>query len=155
MDGGEYEAAAGEVPLIGIFLHGGGYCHMSAHEKASTSKIPARLMKVRHHVCLAPVAKLMHRIQDKAFTEIHAVEYRLLQHAPFPAAVQDAAAVYAHIVRRHQRRGGKRIRCTKAESTNSDSEDSDKKAVDAAVDYLGVDSADYRERRKNKKENVH
>ncbi|KAI0716424.1 alpha/beta-hydrolase [Earliella scabrosa] len=135
MDGGEYEAAAGEVPLIGIFLHGGGYCHMSAHEKASTSKIPARLMK------------------DKAFTEIHAVEYRLLQHAPFPAAVQDAAAVYAHIVRRHQRRGGKRVRSRKAESTNSDSEDFDKKAVDAAVDYLGVDSADYRERRKNKKEN--
>ena len=27
-----------------------------------------------------------------------AVEYRLLQHAPFPAAVQDAAAVYAHVV---------------------------------------------------------
>ena len=27
-----------------------------------------------------------------------AVEYRLLQHAPFPAAVQDAAAVYAHIL---------------------------------------------------------
>lgn len=26
------------------------------------------------------------------------MEYRLLQHAPFPAAVQDAAAVYAHIV---------------------------------------------------------
>ena len=27
-----------------------------------------------------------------------AVEYRLLQHAPFPAAVQDAAAVYAHVL---------------------------------------------------------
>ncbi|KAK7685916.1 hypothetical protein QCA50_010724 [Cerrena zonata] len=53
---------------------------MSAHESSKTSKIPRRLMK------------------EKAFTEIYAVEYRLLQHAPFPAAVQDAAAVYAHIV---------------------------------------------------------
>ncbi|OBZ67432.1 hypothetical protein A0H81_12578 [Grifola frondosa] len=83
---GDEESEAGKVPLIGIFLHGGGYCHMSAHEKASTSKIPHRLIK------------------DKTFTEIHAVEYRLLQHAPFPAAVQDAATVYAHIVRRYQRR---------------------------------------------------
>lgn len=40
--------------------------------------------------------------QDGAFTKIYAVEYRLLQHAPFPAAVQDAAAVYAHVVRTHQ-----------------------------------------------------
>lgn len=31
-----------------------------------------------------------------------AVEYRLLQHAPFPAAVQDAAAVYAHILRKYK-----------------------------------------------------
>jgi acetyl esterase/lipase len=29
-----------------------------------------------------------------------AVEYRLLQHAPTPGAIQDAAAVYAHLVRR-------------------------------------------------------
>ncbi|CAL1699658.1 unnamed protein product [Somion occarium] len=79
----DLEAHAGQTPVIGIFLHGGGYCHMSAHEKSKTSKIPRRLM------------------QDKAFTEIHSVEYRLLQHAPFPAAVQDAAAVYAHLVRRH------------------------------------------------------
>ncbi|CDO70519.1 hypothetical protein BN946_scf184569.g62 [Trametes cinnabarina] len=90
MDGGEFEEAAGEVPVIGIFLHGGGYCHMSAHENAPTSQIPERLMR------------------DKVFTEIHAVEYRLLQHAPFPAAVQDAAAVYAHIVQRHQRHGHKK-----------------------------------------------
>ncbi|CCL98218.1 uncharacterized protein FIBRA_00212 [Fibroporia radiculosa] len=81
----DIEAAAGEVPLIGIFLHGGGYCHMSAHEKAGTSKIPRRL------------------IRDNTLTKVYGVEYRLLQHAPFPAAVQDAAAVYAHIVRQHQR----------------------------------------------------
>ena len=30
------------------------------------------------------------------------MEYRLLQHAPFPAQVQDAAAVYYHIVQQHQ-----------------------------------------------------
>ncbi|KAL4245485.1 hypothetical protein ABKN59_009417 [Abortiporus biennis] len=71
-------------PVIGVFLHGGGYCHMSAHETSNTSKIPRRLMK------------------DKAFDEIYAVEYRLLQHAPFPAAIQDAAAVYAHILRQHE-----------------------------------------------------
>ncbi|KAI0760109.1 alpha/beta-hydrolase [Fomes fomentarius] len=134
MDSGEYEAAAGEAPLIGIFLHGGGYCHMSAHEKSSTSKIPARL------------------INDKAFTEIHAVEYRLLQHSPFPAAVQDAAAVYAHIVRRHQKRGKKPALSTNIEdSTNSDSDDSEK--VDAVVDYLGVHNENYREQQKIRKEN--
>jgi hypothetical protein len=32
--------------MIGIFMHGGGYCHMSADEKSSTSKIPRRLTKV-------------------------------------------------------------------------------------------------------------
>ncbi|KAI0739053.1 alpha/beta-hydrolase [Daedaleopsis nitida] len=136
MDGGEFEAAAGDVPLIGIFLHGGGYCHMSAHENSSTSKIPARLMK------------------DKAFTEIHAVEYRLLQHAPFPAAVQDAAAVYAHIVRRHQQRGRKR---PSSNFNSSDSDDTNKddtnKTAEAVTDYLTVNSPDYREQAKNKKEN--
>jgi len=30
-----------------------------------------------------------------------AVEYRLLQHAPIPGALQDAAAVYAHLVTHH------------------------------------------------------
>ena len=30
-----------------------------------------------------------------------AVEYRLLQHAPVPGALQDAAAVYAHLVTHH------------------------------------------------------
>lgn len=35
-----------------------------------------------------------------------AVEYRLLQRAPFPAAVQDAAAVYAHVLRAHRGSSG-------------------------------------------------
>ena len=39
--------AMGDIPLIGIFMHGGGYCHMSAEEKSPTSKIPRRLTKVR------------------------------------------------------------------------------------------------------------
>lgn len=33
------------------------------------------------------------------------MEYRLLQHAPFPAAVQDAAAVYAHLARMYTQQG--------------------------------------------------
>ncbi|KAL6299231.1 alpha/beta hydrolase fold-domain-containing protein [Sparassis latifolia] len=78
------EANGDDEPVIGIFLHGGGYCHMSAHEHAGTSRIPRRLM------------------EDKTFSSIYSVEYRLLQHAPFPAAVQDAAAVYAHIVHQHK-----------------------------------------------------
>jgi len=84
----DVEATGVDVPVIGVFMHGGGYCHMSAHENSSTSKIPRQLMK------------------DKAMDKIYSVEYRLLQHAPFPAAVQDAASVYAHIVRQHQRRPG-------------------------------------------------
>ena len=39
--------AVGDIPLIGMFMHGGGYCHMSADEKSPTSKIPRRLTKVR------------------------------------------------------------------------------------------------------------
>lgn len=73
----------GDIPLVGIFMHGGGYCHMSAEEKSSTSKIPRRLMK------------------DGRFTEIYSVEYRLLHQGPFPSAIQDAAAVYHHIVKKY------------------------------------------------------
>ncbi|KAL0063238.1 hypothetical protein AAF712_009840 [Marasmius tenuissimus] len=69
-----------DIPVVGIFMHGGGYCQMSAHEKSRTSNIPRRLMK------------------DKLFSEIYAVEYRLLQHSPIPATVMDAATVYAHVV---------------------------------------------------------
>jgi len=53
---------------------------MSAHESSGTSRIPRRL------------------IQEKIFAQIYSVEYRLLQFAPVPAAIQDAAAVYAHVV---------------------------------------------------------
>ncbi|KAI0319304.1 hypothetical protein OF83DRAFT_1111163 [Amylostereum chailletii] len=78
----DIEALAADAPsrIIGIFLHGGGYCHYSAHEQAGTSRVPRRLVK------------------DGLFREIHAVEYRLLQHAPVPGALQDAAAVYANVV---------------------------------------------------------
>ncbi|KAH9042532.1 Alpha/Beta hydrolase protein [Lactarius pseudohatsudake] len=81
----DVEADAVDSPphMIGIYLHGGGYCHMSAHESSGTSRIPRRLIK------------------DNLFEEIHAVEYRLLQHAPIPGALQDAAAVYAHLVTHH------------------------------------------------------
>ncbi|KAH9917645.1 alpha/beta-hydrolase [Epithele typhae] len=125
--------SAAEEPVIGIFMHGGGYCHMSAHENSSTSKIPARLMK------------------DKAFTEIHAVEYRLLQHAPFPAAVQDAAAVYAHIVQRHQRHATK-VTVTHDKAKPAE-EDESGKAIKVLSDYLTVNATDYQERSKNKREN--
>lgn len=50
-DAPDVEARGDEPPVIGIFLHGGGYCHMSAHEDAGTSRIPRRLMKV----CDCPV----------------------------------------------------------------------------------------------------
>jgi hypothetical protein len=86
----DVEAAAAVAvvpPRIGIFLHGGGYVHMSAHESSRTSRIPRRLIK------------------DGLFSEIYAVEYRLLQHAPFPAVLQDAAAVYVHVLARYESTG--------------------------------------------------
>ena len=45
----DIEADAADCPphVIGLYLHGGGYCHMSAHEKSGTSRVPRRLMKVR------------------------------------------------------------------------------------------------------------
>ncbi|KAI8976694.1 alpha/beta-hydrolase [Trametes punicea] len=134
MNGGEFEAAAGEVPVIGIFLHGGGYCHMSAHEKAPSSQVPARLMR------------------DKVFTEIHAVEYRLLQHAPFPAAVQDAAAVYAHIVHRHQRHQSDKASSRADSGTRSEADETYKKAGQT-MDSLAADSRDYRIQARHEKEN--
>lgn len=42
----DIEVAAADTPLVGIFMHGGGYCHMSAHESSQTSRIPRRLIKV-------------------------------------------------------------------------------------------------------------
>lgn len=32
--------------IVGMFMHGGGYCHMSAHESSRTSRIPRRLFTV-------------------------------------------------------------------------------------------------------------
>jgi hypothetical protein len=49
----EADAAVSPPHTIGLFLHGGGYCHMSAHEKSGTSRIPRRLMKVRVSHCLS------------------------------------------------------------------------------------------------------
>ncbi|KAG6852621.1 hypothetical protein C0991_010392 [Blastosporella zonata] len=80
------EGDSGDIPVIGIFMHGGAYCHMSAHESARTSRIPRRLIK------------------DQMVSEVYSVEYRLLQHAPFPAAIQDAATVYARVVERYRNR---------------------------------------------------
>ncbi|KAJ2922922.1 hypothetical protein H1R20_g14180, partial [Candolleomyces eurysporus] len=68
---------------VGIYMHGGGYCHMSAHESSRTSRIPRGL------------------VQRGILDEVYAVEYRLLQVAPFPAVVQDAAAVYSHVVNKY------------------------------------------------------
>jgi hypothetical protein len=47
----------GTPPVIGMFMHGGGYCHMSAHESTRPSRIPRRLIKVvLSFVDLAPLA---------------------------------------------------------------------------------------------------
>ncbi|KAI1788688.1 alpha/beta-hydrolase [Ganoderma leucocontextum] len=128
----EFEESARDMPVIGIFMHGGGYCHMSAHEKAPTSQIPARLVK------------------DGAFKEIHSVEYRLLQHAPFPAAVQDAATVYAHLVRRHQQPGGRLVGGRTLSSQSCVNGNGIYRNGD--LDFLDVDGRS-RERAKNRKEN--
>ncbi|KAF8062220.1 Alpha/Beta hydrolase protein [Lyophyllum atratum] len=84
--GRDCEDLKDKPPVIGVFMHGGGYCHMSAHESSRTSRIPRRLTN------------------DKMMSEIYSVEYRLLQHAPFPAVIQDAAAVYTHVVERFYRK---------------------------------------------------
>jgi hypothetical protein len=48
------------------------------------------------------LSRIYHSLsQDKLFTEIHAVEYRLLQYAPFPGVLQDAAAVYTNVVKKY------------------------------------------------------
>ncbi|KAF9534497.1 Alpha/Beta hydrolase protein [Crepidotus variabilis] len=86
----DLEDHSGEVPIIGIFMHGGGYCHMSANESSRTSRIPRGL------------------VERKIMQEVYSVEYRLLQHAPFPAVVIDAAAVYAHVIEQY---GIRRSKC--------------------------------------------
>lgn len=42
--------------VIGLHLHVGVYCHLSAHEKSGTSRIPRRLMKARITNCLVVYA---------------------------------------------------------------------------------------------------
>lgn len=71
----------GKGDLVGLYFHGGGYTHFSAHEDSQTSIIPRRLM------------------QTDYFASIHAVEYRLLPDSPFPAALQDAVSVYTKLIR--------------------------------------------------------
>ncbi len=90
-------------------------------------------------------------VQDGAFKEIHSVEYRLLQNAPFPAAVQDAATVYAHLVRRHQRTDkrpmGRRMVSSQTYVNGSTI------LQNGDLDFLDVDGRS-RERAKNRKENA-
>ena len=66
----EASAANSPPPVIGLYLHGGGYCHMSAHEKSGSSRVPRRLMKVRvsvrSHTCPTDLVS-----QDNLFQEIH------------------------------------------------------------------------------------
>ena len=42
-----------------------------------------------------------HFFQRDILHKIFSVEYRLLQHAAFPAVVMDAAAVYSHVVEKY------------------------------------------------------
>ncbi|GAA5824203.1 hypothetical protein JCM11251_001565 [Rhodosporidiobolus azoricus] len=75
------DSLVGSGDLVGLYFHGGGYTHFSAHENAQTSAIPRRLMLYNY------------------FASIHAVEYRLLPAYSFPAALQDALSAYAHLIR--------------------------------------------------------
>lgn len=56
-----------EMPLVGIFMHGGGYCHMSAHESARTSRIPRGLIKVRVFFCRAIGVRKVHQYHRNEF----------------------------------------------------------------------------------------
>ena len=86
------------IKLVGVFMHGGGYCHMSAHECSRTSRIPRGLIKVRRPCRSLSPDSYLYVKQRHLLHAIYSVEYRLLQHAPFPAALMDAAAVYAHVL---------------------------------------------------------
>lgn len=91
MDGGEFEAAAGDVPLIGIFLHGGGYCHMSAHEKAPTSQIPARLIKVSLYTRLCDIdidADIASRTRRSPRSTLSSTAYSSTRPSPPPSRMQ-------------------------------------------------------------------
>jgi hypothetical protein len=60
----DIEAIVPDTPLIGIFMHGGGYCHMSAHESSNTSRIPRRLTKVYPFFPVTFVAEIIHSGQN-------------------------------------------------------------------------------------------
>jgi hypothetical protein len=75
----DLEADAANPPprMIGVYLHGGGYCHMSAHENSGTSRIPRHLMKVRSAWRLCAVyAMLILLDKDNLFEEIHGMFLR-------------------------------------------------------------------------------
>jgi hypothetical protein len=70
----EASAADSSPPVIGLYLHGGGYCHMSAHEKSGTSRVPRRLMKV----CVTVWSRTYPTdlvSQDNLFQEIHGASF--------------------------------------------------------------------------------
>ena len=66
--------------------------------------------------------------------------------------MQDAAAVYAHIVQRHRKHVAKAASSSNTIDETED-EESGTKAAKVIVDYLGVESNDYRQQMKNKREN--
>lgn len=43
---------------IGLFMHGGGYCHMSAHESSGPSRIPKSLIEVFPHSTISFLNRL-------------------------------------------------------------------------------------------------
>ena len=65
--------------------------------------------------------------------------------------MQDAAAVYAHIVHRHQRHVAKAT--ANPQFVGQEDDEDSGKAINAIVDYLGADNSDFRERTKFKREN--
>ncbi|GAA5974155.1 hypothetical protein JCM21900_005118 [Sporobolomyces salmonicolor] len=69
--------------LVGVFFHGGAYTHNSAAPRSPSSVMPMTLFQ-----------------REERFSSMHNVEYRLLPHFPFPAALQDSAAVYISLLRR-------------------------------------------------------
>ena len=68
------------------------------------------------------------------------MEYRLLQHAPFPAAVQDAATVYAHVLQRYS---GSPSQTRSADSNSTDSILTDNKGEDSSRDTQNIGYLDH------------
>ncbi|GAA6014239.1 hypothetical protein JCM11491_005011 [Sporobolomyces phaffii] len=74
---------ASDSPLVGIFFHGGAFRHNCAHPKAHSTIMPRTLFE-----------------REPRFVAMHSVEFRLLPEFPFPAQLQDAAAVYVGLLKR-------------------------------------------------------